>query len=97
LIGVRPNRLFAGTAWSNVENAITHPTCVADLHAGMFLKSPPMPLPFFTSTFPPIKMADTSRLRTAGLRSTSSAISWRRTNEPCEWPIRTNPRPWLYF
>src|ERR1700744_164503 len=42
----RPNRLSAGGVWSNVENAITHPNCVSERHAGMCLKSPPTSDPF---------------------------------------------------
>src|SRR6266700_7179190 len=94
---VRPNRLSDGGGWSNVENAITQPVWLLAWHAGTCLKSPPTSEPFLTSTLPPIRIAEISSLRTAGLESTCLATSWRSTNEPCEWPISTNPRPWLYF
>ena len=91
-----PNRLFFGTTGvENVDQAMTQPSWVAFRHPGMCWKSPPTSLPFLTSTSPPSTIADSSFLRTAGLLSTSLAISVRRTNDPCEWPMSTKPRPWL--
>ena len=63
----------------------------------MCWKSPPTSDPAFTSTLPPIRIAETSSLRSAGFGSISFAISSRSMNEPCEWPMSTKPRPWLYL
>ena len=78
----RPNRLSLGTGWSNVENAMTQPSWLARRQAGMCLKSPPIPVLPFTSTLPPIRIADSRRLRTAGLRSISLAITASSTPGP---------------
>ena len=84
-----------GTAWSNVEKAITHPSWVSPRQAGMCLKSPPMPVLPLTSTLPPMRIADSRCLRTAGCASTILAITASSTPEPWEWPMSTKPRPWL--
>ena len=94
---VRPKMLFAGGVSLKVEKAITQLSWSRDRQARTCLKSPPRSLPFFTVTFPPSRIAESMRLRTAGFPSTSCAISFRRTKLPCEWLTRTTPRPWLYF
>ena len=91
----RPNRLSLGTGWSKVEKAITQPSWVSRRHAGMCLKFPPIPELPLTSTLPPMRIADTNRLRTDGRLSILSAITASSTPEPWEWPISTKPRPWL--
>ena len=59
-----PNRLLAGHRLvERRERDHATELRVADRHAGMCLKSPPIPvLPFLTSTLPPIRIADSEQL-----------------------------------
>ena len=75
----------------------TQPIWRLERQARMCLKSPPTSLPFFTVTFPPSRIADTSLRRTFGLGSISFATSRRSTKVPCEWLTRITPRPLLYL
>jgi hypothetical protein len=61
----------------------------------MCSKSPPTARPFGTVTFPPSRSAETSRRRTAGFASTTRFRSAIRMEAPCEWPMKTIPRPSL--
>ena len=90
-------RVGGGVA-SNVENAMTQPSCVLDVQAGMFLKSPPTSLAVLDGHVAAEQDRRDQPLAQRGLRVD---LAWRAaarsTNEPCEWPISTIPRPWLYL
>jgi hypothetical protein len=92
----RPNCVSAGGVALKVENATTQPSCVRDRQARTCLKIPPVSRPLRTVTFPPSRIADTSR-RATGFPSTRVRISSCRCPAPCECPISTTPRPWLYL
>ena len=80
--GARPKADGFGTGASNVENAITQCSCLALRQAETCLKSPPTRFPFFTSTLPPRRIAESIRLRTAGLESTSLARACAARTRP---------------
>src|SRR5215213_226528 len=94
---VRPNSAPSGTGSLNVENATTQPVWRLSRQARTCLKSPPTSLPFFTVTFPPSRIAETSLRRTLGFLSIWFATRRRSTKVPCEWPTRITPRPLLYL
>src|SRR5262249_9693809 len=87
--GVRPKIALVGGVALNVEYATTQPSWVLERHGGTCLN-------VFVVTLPPRRIADTSR-RLIALPSICCWISRVRCPAPCEWPIRTKPRPWLYF
>ena len=94
---MRPKSASSGGVSLKVEKAITQPVCLSDLQSGVFLKVPPTSLPFGTVTLPPSRIAEISCLRCDLLFSISVLSSWLSIPVPCEWPMRTTPRPLLYF
>src|SRR5690242_495720 len=85
---VRPKSAFDGGGSWNIDHATTQPVWPALTHGLTCLNS-------LFVTLPPSSSADTIRRRSDAFLSMTSPISCLRTNEPCEWPISTNPRPWL--
>src|SRR6476646_311875 len=82
--GVRAKIAFAGGVALKLEKATTQPVWLLRLQAGTFWNDPPRSLPVLTVMLPPSRIAETSRLRTAGFLSICFWISVVSRNEPCE-------------
>ena len=91
-----PNRLSAGGGLvsRNEAKLMAQPVCSGPWQSGIDLKSPPTTLPVGTCNRAPPRMTETI-LDWIGLPSISFFTSAIKTPDPCEWPIKTTPRPWL--
>ncbi len=74
---------------------MTQPVSVAAEHSGRAWKVAPTSFPAGTVTFPPARMAETTRRRKAGLGSICVASSRMSMAAPWEWPMKMTGRPRL--